>query len=417
MKKYIDKNVLEASKERIKESFDLFEHLYISLSGGKDSTVMMHLVMEEAIKRDRKVGVLIIDLEAQYKDTIDHLHKLIKMYEDNIELHWVCAELLLRNAVSNFEPKWTCWDEEKEKIWVRPKPTYCADLSQYDFYHPKMEFEEFMVLFGEWYAKRGETGAFIGIRSDESLHRYRAITADKTGLKKNEHCWTTKVSKGLYNLYPIYDWKTEDVWVFFGKNKEYPSNKIYSKMSLAGVPISQQRLCQPYGDDQKKGLWLYHILEPETWSRLIDRVSGVNSGALYINENGNMTGNRYIIKPKDKTWEEYTNLLLSTLPKKTRQNYIKRFKKFIVGWKKRGYDTIPDKAPHKLEVQSWAPSWKRMARCILRNDYYCKGLGQTQPKSEAYKKFKAIQIKNRQEKKIKESDKKVNNTIELFDKS
>jgi predicted phosphoadenosine phosphosulfate sulfurtransferase len=31
-----------------------------------------------------------------------------------------------------------------------------------------------------------------------------------------------------------------------------------------------------------------------------------------------------------------------------------------------------------------------MARCILRNDYYCKGLGQTQPLSEAYQKYKAM---------------------------
>jgi predicted phosphoadenosine phosphosulfate sulfurtransferase len=417
MKKYIDINVLEASKQRISESFDMFDNLYISVSGGKDSTVMMHLVMEEAIKRNRKVGVLIIDLEAQYNDTITHLHHLVKKYEDNIELHWVCAELLLRNAVSNFEPKWVCWDEQKKDLWIRDKPVYSSDLSQYDFYQPKMEFEEFMVLFGQWYSKRGEVGAFIGIRSDESLHRYRAIVSEKRGLKKNDKIWTTKVVSGLYNLYPIYDWKTEDIWVYFGKNKDLSSNPIYSKMSLAGVPISQQRLCQPYGDDQKKGLWLYHILEPDTWFKLITRVSGVNSGALYVNESGNINGSRYVTKPEDKTWEEFTNLLLSTLPKKTRDNYINRFKKFIVGWKKRGYETIPDEAPHDLEVQCWAPSWKRMARCILRNDYYCKGLGQTQPKSEAYKKFKAIQLKNRYEKKLIEEQKEVAEQINIFQKS
>lgn len=416
MKKYIDKTVLQASTERISNAFDDFEKLYVSLSGGKDSTVLLHLVMDEAIKRNRKVGVLIIDLEAQYSDTITHLHHLIKMYEKHIDLHWVCAELLLRNAVSNFEPKWTCWDADKKATWVRPKPVYCADLSKYDFYIPKMEFEEFMVLWGEWYAGDTETGAFIGIRSDESLHRYRAIVADKKGLMKNGYKWTTKVAENLFNLYPLYDWKTEDIWVYLGKNKELPSNRIYSKMSLAGVPLSQQRLCQPYGDDQKKGLWLYHLLEPDTWSKLIDRVSGVNSGALYVQESGNMTGNRYVTKPDNLTWEQYTNLLLSTLPEKTRENYIERFKKFIVGWKKRGYDTIPDEAPHDLEVKCWAPSWKRMARCILRNDYYCKGLGQTQPKSEAYQKFKSIQLNKRENKRLQEQEKQVNNQIELLEK-
>lgn len=407
--------MLEASKIRISKSFDLFEKLYISFSGGKDSTVMLHLVMQEAIKRKRKVGVLIIDLEAQYNDTIDHINNCIEMYKSNIDLHWFCGELLLRNAVSNFEPKWTCWDSEKEGDWVREKPSRSSDLSQYDFYIPKMEFEEFMVLFGDWYSKGESCGAFIGIRSDESLHRYRAIISDKKGRMKNGYKWTTKVSSKLFNLYPIYDWKTEDVWVFQGRNKDLPSNKIYSKMSMAGVPLSDQRLCQPYGDDQKKGIWLYQILEPKTWTKLIERVAGVNSGSLYIKERGNMTGSHHVTKPeKFETWQDYTNFLLSTMPKKTQQNYVSRFKKFIVGWKKRGYKFIPDEAPHNLEVKCWVPSWRRMARSILRNDYYCKGLGQTQPKSEAYQKFKAIQLKNRKIKKI-ELDNQLAETTKVLD--
>lgn len=166
-------------------------------------------------------------------------------------------------------------------------------------------------------------------------------------------------------------------------------------MTMAGVKISNQRLCQPYGDDQKKGLWLYHILEPDTWVRLLKRVSGVNSGALYIQEKGNINGYQDVTKPEGYTWESYTNYLLKSLPIKTQQNYRERFLKFIVGWKKRGYEKIPDQAPHDLEVKCWAPSWKRMARCILRNDYYCKGLGQTQPKSEAYEKYKSIKEKRK----------------------
>ena len=46
-----------------------------------------------------------------------------------------------------FEPKWCAWEAEKEDERVREKPKYASDLSQYDFYRPKMEFEEMMVLF------------------------------------------------------------------------------------------------------------------------------------------------------------------------------------------------------------------------------------------------------------------------------
>lgn len=166
-------------------------------------------------------------------------------------------------------------------------------------------------------------------------------------------------------------------------------------MTKAGVKFSNQRLCQPFGDDQKKGLWLYHLLEPMTWYKLINRVSGVNSGALYVQDRGNMTGAGAISKPDGHTWESFTNFLLKTLPIKMQENYRERFIKFIGGWKQRGYDKIPDQAPHDLEIKCWAPSWKRMARCILRNDYYCKGLGQTQPKSEAYLKYKEIKAKRK----------------------
>jgi predicted phosphoadenosine phosphosulfate sulfurtransferase len=390
-KVYQKESVLDAAKRRISESFDMFERLYISFSGGKDSTVMMHLVCQEARRRGREVGVLIIDLEAQYSETISHVESMVKEYADCIDLHWFCGELLLRNAVSDYEPKWVCWDEDKKDLWVREKPELAADLSQYDFYFPKMEFEELMVIFGPWYAQGKTCGAFIGIRSDESLHRYRAIVSRKDGLMMNNRKWTTKIAQNVYNSYPIYDWRTEDIWLFHSRNSELSHNKIYDLMTKAGVKFSNQRLCQPFGDDQKKGLWLYQILEPDTWYKLLNRVSGVNSGALYSQDTGNINGSNKISKPDGSTWQEYTNFLLRSLPKPMRENYRERFTKFMSQWKKRGYDRIPDAAPHDLEVKQWAPSWRRMCRCILRNDFYCKGLGQTQPKSEAYGKFKDMQ--------------------------
>lgn len=395
IKRYLETSVLDEAKKRVDTVLDNFDKCYISFSGGKDSTVMTHLVMEAAIKRNKKVGLLIIDLEAQYKHTISHVREIVELYKDHIELHWFCGELLLRNAVSDFQPKWTCWDESNKDIWVREKPKEASDLSQYDFYIPGMEFEEFMVLFGKWYSQGLKTAGFIGIRADESLHRYRAIVSEKKNMTFDGHKWTTKIASNLYNIYPIYDWRTEDIWVFHSKRKDLPHNKVYDLMTMAGVKLSNQRLCQPFGDDQKKGLWLYHILETDTWYKLLNRVSGVNSGALYVQEHGNINGVNDITKPAGHTWESYTNYLLKSLPIKMQNHYKERFKKFIVGWKKRGYSFIPDEAPHDLEVKCWAPSWKRMSRCILRNDYYCKGLGQTQPKSEAYEKYKSIKEKRR----------------------
>ncbi len=390
-KRYREADVLSAARSRISETFDSVERVYVAFSGGKDSSVMVHLVMEEAIKRGVKVAVMFIDFEAQYADSIKHVGEMFKMYADHIEAHWICMPMLLRNAVTNYEPRWTCWEPEKEPVWIRPKPEVCKTEVDYPFAVAGMEFEEFIVLFGEWYSQGRPTGAFIGIRAQESLHRYCAVaTWEKRGLTLNNRRWTTKIVDNVWNIYPIYDWLTEDIWRFHAKYPWLPHNHIYDKMQMAGVPISQQRLCQPFGDDQRRGLWLYHILEPATWFKLVARVNGANSGSLYIEESGNVNGYNKISKPENHTWRSFCNLLLRTMPPKTRAHYAIRFRKFIHGWHDRGYTQIPEEAPPELEAKCWAPSWRRMCKVLLRNDWWCKGLGQTQPKSAAYEKYKDI---------------------------
>lgn len=389
-KKPLKINVLEAAKQRVKETFDDFEKVYISFSAGKDSSVLFHLVMAEAKKRNRKVGVLFIDLEAQYQLTISHAEEMFKLYEDYIELYWVCLPIKLRNAVSNYEPVWCAWEQNKEKDWVRTLPKHKGVISDpefFDFFQPWMEFEEFITLFAEWYSKNERTAAFIGIRADESLNRFRTIAVWDKEMYEGRR-YTTRVTKDSYNIYPIYDWHVTDIWKYHAKHPELPHNKVYDRMYQAGLSLSQMRLCQPYGDDQRRGLWLFHIIEPQTWSKIIARVNGVNSGALYINETGNINGYNKISLPPGHTWKSYTNLLLASMPSVTRKHYKKRFESWLVGWHKRGYrNGIPDEAPRELEKKYWAPSWRRLAKVLLRNDWWCKGLGMTQPRSEAYAQY------------------------------
>lgn len=392
LREYTNKNVLTAAKERIAYTFDHFDRILLSFSGGKDSSVMFHLVMEEAILRNRKIGVMLIDFEAQYKATSDHAEEIFALYKDYIDLHWICLPIKLRNAVSTYQPTWTCWDENYKEDWVRDMPRHprvVKDINRYPFFQPNLEFEEFIVMFADWYAGGEKLATFVGIRCDESLNRFRTIAVmDKTMYEGKR--WTTHVIDNVYNIYPIYDWRTKDIWVYNRKaNKCY--NHVYDLMHQAGVPLSQQRLCQPYGDDQRRGLWLYHLLEPETWFKIVARVNGANSGSLYINETGNMTGYNKITLPPGHTYKSFCNLLLSTLPDISRDHYVERFKDHIKGWRKRGYASeIPDHAPRDLENKQWVPSWRRLCKVLLRNDWWCKSLGMTQPKSEAWNKYKSM---------------------------
>jgi|TARA_Y100000034_G_scaffold133644_1_gene199708 predicted phosphoadenosine phosphosulfate sulfurtransferase len=396
-KKLLKINVLQASKKRIKYIFNNFDKIYISFSGGKDSTTMLHLIMDEAIKKKKKVGVLFIDLEGQYDLTIKHTQECFEKYKDYIEPYWICLPLHLRNAVSVYETHWICWDEDKKASWIRKIPKIAiSDINFFPFFHKGMEFEEFMVLFGKWYSNEEKTACFVGIRSDESLNRYRTIASNKKEMY-NKLKWTTKVEDELYNIYPIYDWKTKDIWIYHSKNKNTCYNKLYDLMYMAGLTIHQSRICQPYGDDQRRGLWLFHLIEPETWAKVVARVNGANSGSLYIGESGNINGYRRISKPDNHTWKSFAILLLNSMPPKTKEHFENKIYIFEKWWiRKGGYkEGIPDSVDYVLETSRKAPSWRRVCKTLLRNDYWSKGLGFTQHKSDAYQKYLILMRKRK----------------------
>lgn len=398
LKNPIDLNVLEAAQQRIARTFDDFERVYVSFSAGKDSTVMLHLVADEARKRGRKIGVLIVDLEAQYKLTMDHAQKCVDMYADVIELHWVCLPLHLRNAVSVYEPFWLCWDPANRDGWVRElPPSAINDPAFFPFFHKGMEFEEFVPLFGEWYSQGKSCACFVGIRTDESLNRFRTIVQSKKtthdGLR-----WTSKVTEHVFNAYPIYDWRSSDLWAYHAKNPDRPYNRLYDLMHKAGVPMGHMRICQPYGDDQRRGLWLFHLIEPETWCKVVARVNGANGGALYVQEWGNINGYRGVTKPAGHSWMSFAKLLISSMPPKTQVHYQNKVTMFEHWWRQRGYpDGIPDEAAYEMEAARRAPSWRRVCKSLLRNDYWCKGLGFSQHKSEGYKKYLDLMERRKKE--------------------
>lgn len=385
-KKSIGIDVLTASRERIKFAFDEFEKIYISYSAGKDSNAMIHLVMDEAILRNKKVGVLFIDWECQASLTIQSAEQIFELYKDYIDLHWVQLPMTTWNGCSMYEPEWTAWDETKKDLWVRDKsPIAKTKITDYPFYYEKMTFEEFVPLFADWYADGKSCGAFVGIRTQESLNRYRTIARKKPTYKGKQ--WTTNVISNAWNIYPIYDWVTEDIWTYFAKTgKSY--NRLYDRMYQAGLSIHQMRICEPFGDTQRQGLWLYQVIEPEMWAKMVLRVSGANTGAMYANEKGSILGNHSISLPDGHSYKSFAISILNSMPKKTSEHYKNKIAVYLKWWKERGYpDGIPDKADKSIEAKGKVPSWRRICKTILRNDYWCRGLGFSPTKSDAYESY------------------------------
>lgn len=398
---YLEKNVLDAAFDRLEFIFDNFDNIYFSVSGGKDSSVMVQLANIVAKRHNKKFDVLFIDLEAQYRLTIEHIYELKKLSQIR-DFYHIALPLALRNAVSILQPKWICWEEESKHLWVRDLPTDSINMSNcpFDWFRKGEEFEEFIIQFADWYQRKcgGKIACGIGIRTDESLNRFRTISYQDNKIMYNNKHWTTKIKFkdkyiDVFNFYPIYDWKTEDIWGAISK-LDLQYNEIYELMYKNGINIHEQRLCQPYGDDQRNGLDQFKALEYETWDKVVSRVNGVNFGNIYCRTTA--LGNLKTSKPSFMTWKEYTIYLLESIGIYNSDlmiHYYKKIKKFVVWYKKRDnidIGDIPDEANRKLENQKKVVSWRRIARAIEKNDFYMKRLCFAQTKSDTTELYRLI---------------------------
>ena len=180
-----DKNVYDAAMERIDFIFKNFERIYLSFSGGKDSGVMLNLTLK--YMRDNgiteKIGLMTLDNEANYTHSLDFMHDIIRENLDLLDVHWCCLPVTLPATVSSYAVDWQCWGNRDKDRWIRPMPDddYIVNYEnhKYPFFEEDMDYAKFWDEFGEWYSQGKRTACMIGIRSDESLNRFRAIMNER----------------------------------------------------------------------------------------------------------------------------------------------------------------------------------------------------------------------------------------------
>ncbi len=414
IKRYTDSNVYDNLQKRLKFIFEEFENIYVSFSGGKDSTLLLNLVLDFKRKYypNKKIGVYHQDFEAQYSVTTKFIEDTFEKIKDEVEPYWLCLPAATRTALSNYQMYWYPWDDQKEDIWVRemPKFDYVINLKNNPIttYKYKMPQEQMAKQFGRWYRQvhgDGSTICLLGIRADESLQRYNGFLNKKYSYKNQ--CWISKQFKNVWSASPLYDWTISDVWHANFKFK-YDYNPLYDMFYMAGVNVSQMRVASPFNDSAKESLNLYRILDPEIWVKLLGRVKGVNFTSIYAKTKA--MGYRNITLPEGYTWKEYTKFLLATLPVNIRNNYVKKFNTSIKFWHKTGggleektiqeliangykiqrngisnyttgknskiifLEAIPDDTDD-IKTTKDIPSWKRMCFCILKNDHICRFMG------------------------------------------
>lgn len=411
---YTNKNVYEATQERLDYIFSEFDNVLVAFSGGKDSGLLLNLVLQYKRKHNisKKVGLFHQDFEAQYKNTTEYVTRTFQNNLNDIEPFWVCLPMACKTSISNYDIFWYPWDDEKESIWVRKMPNfpYVINLKHNPFtlYKYKMLQEDLYKQFGRWYKDYkggGKTVVLLGLRAAESLHRYSGIVNKRHDYKGVN--WITQDFKNVYSATVLYDWTVEDVWIANAKF-EFDYNKLYDLYYKAGLTLDQMRVASPFNEWATRSLNLYRVLEPETWAKLVGRVNGANFAAIYGGTKA--MGYRKVTLPAGYTWKSYTMFLLSTLPKDIRDHYLEKFKTSAEFWKKTGggfpEDTIKEIEQCGYEIEKNGvsnytknkksrivfkgeipdntddvkstidiPSWKRMCYCILKNDHECRFMG------------------------------------------
>jgi hypothetical protein len=422
------KNVYELTQERLKMIFEEFDNIYISFSGGKDSGVLLNLcidyIRQNSLKR--KIGIFHMDYEVQYSMTIDYVNRVLETNRDILDVYRICVPFRVTTCTSMYQSYWRPWDEQKKEAWVREMPKDAMKVDKFPFYNRKMWDYDFQIEFSRWLhlqkaARR--TCCLVGIRTQESYNRWRTIYR---GVKKQyKNCmWSTEIDENVYNLYPLYDWKTEDIWVANGKFG-WDYNKLYDLYYQAGVSLDRQRVASPFINEAIESLALYKVIDPDTWGKMIGRVNGIGFAGLYGNTHA--AGRKSIRLPEGYTWKSFMEFLLSTLTEHTRNRYLAKLKTSIRFWKEKG-GVLSDEVIQKLkdrnipiqigdssnyktekkpvrmdylddiDIEEFReiPSYKRMCICILRNDHTCKYMGfaltkeENEMKSNALEKYKHI---------------------------
>jgi predicted phosphoadenosine phosphosulfate sulfurtransferase len=410
MIKKLEINVHEASKQRITYILQNFKKVYVSFSGGKDSGVMLNLMIDEIRQNypDRKIGIMILDNEANYNLSLEFMHRMMQNNRDVLDIYWCCLPITLPCTVSSYEVDWQCWGENDKDRWIRPMPKddYIVNINnhKFPFFKENMGYQEFWDEFGEWYSGGEDCACLIGIRTHESLNRWRAIVNENKETHGN-NLWTKRNTQHTYNCYPIYDWRTEDIWIANCKY-EWDYNKLYDVFWKAGLSIHQMRVASPFMSESKSSLNLYRIIDPHVWVTLCARVNGANFVATY----GKQLNYHSFKLPKNHTWKSFVKFLLDTLPEKSALNFKQRFIQSIKYWGRIGRG-LPEKTIQELKdnniefklngntahgnkdkkrviIQSFpdhldmlschnsdVASWKRFAITILKNDHTCKYLG------------------------------------------
>lgn len=260
-------NVFDTAIERLSSVYADGHRLIVSVSGGKDSSILVQLARIAAEQTDRLLQEVIHrDEEIMYPGTIEHLLWIAD--QEWTDFHWVYAHQPVVNAYDRENPYWWPFDPElPESSWLRSPPDFAYlidDKALRDVCTP--------LRFPPAPGKR--TYNVVALRAAESPMRRLGINSSGGYLGNPNR-------NGSFPLRPMYDWSTEDVWLAF-KETGWPYNPAYDQMFRYGLNISALRIAPP--TISLSGVDLLQLASkvwPSWFERVCERLPSVRQGVRF----------------------------------------------------------------------------------------------------------------------------------------
>lgn len=323
------RSVLDAARERIAQVFDLhacgaITRIIVSVSGGKDSTVLAHLALMEARRRGVRIGVYFLDEEVVYESTVKQVQYIMELAPECVIPMWLQVPFALTNATSLTEGQLIAWEPGKHELWMRPKRDDAIKARPWDAATETVRDKNKGLGFYDVIEnfERTFTGAafLVGLRGAESPNRWRAVSKNPITLDGERVFWGTQKGANVA-LYPLYDWNFHDVWKYL-HDEGVRYSRIYDLQFKKGYPISEARVSSLIHEKSFKALVDLPEFEPKTYARLQKRIKGI-ALAQETAKAASLFRARKL--PKNFTsWIAYRDFLLATYPDPVKRPIFER---------------------------------------------------------------------------------------------
>ena len=188
------------------------------------------------------------------------------------------------------------------------------------------------------------------MRCEDSPSRLRGLTHGNT---YKGQAWGKVLDRKReqFTFYPIYDWSLSDVWKAI-HDEAWKYCPLYDFQYRYGIAPRDMRVSNVHHETAVKNLFYLQEVEPETWERIVGRLSGVNTVGKLRDD---------MLCPKElpfmfTSWAEYRDYLVENLV--TEEADREDFRKL---WK-RGegkYDAETTEKLHRMQVKA-----------VLANDHW-----------------------------------------------